>query len=106
VTAGTGAKAAPSLQEVFGREAGLKAGVIYSLAVRRSALRYDDRTLDWFIEKSTLAVPGTSMAFRGTAKPRHRKGMIGYLKQSTQSGQRHMRCSAERSEPPDAMTVR
>ncbi|MFT3904766.1 MAG: c-type cytochrome [Steroidobacteraceae bacterium] len=58
----------PSLYKIFGRKAASNAAFTYSDALRRSALVWDEITLDRFLASPVLSVPGSSMvtALRNT----------------------------------------
>ena len=77
---GTSDAAGPGLKGVFGRRAGAKDGFDYSPALKKSAIQWDDKTLDAFLANPQKAVPGTSMAFGGDEDAKERADLIAYLK--------------------------
>ncbi|MCK9685085.1 c-type cytochrome [Scleromatobacter humisilvae] len=77
---GTGDGAGPGLKGVFGRRAGSKDGFEFSAALRKSAIQWDDKTLDAFLANPQKAVPGTSMAFGGDEDAKERADLVAYLK--------------------------
>jgi cytochrome c len=77
---GTGDGVGPGLKGVVGRRAGSKAGFAYSPALAKSAVVWNDTSLDNFLADPAKAQPGTSMAFPGVADPKERADLIAYLK--------------------------
>jgi len=51
--------------------------------LRQSRILWTDATLDRFIQKPAAAVPGTTMAYQGMAKPEDRRALIAFLKQAS-----------------------
>ena len=72
--------AGPGLKGVFGRRAGAKDGFIYSPAMKKSAVVWDDKTLDAFLADPRAVVPGTSMANGGDEDAQERADLVAYLK--------------------------
>jgi cytochrome c len=72
--------AGPGLKGVFGRRAGAKDGFDYSPALKKSAIRWDEKTLDAFLANPAKAVPGTSMVYGGDDDAKERADLIAYLK--------------------------
>ena len=72
--------AGPGLKGVYGRRAGAKDGFEFSPALKKSAIQWDDKTLDAFLANPQKAVPGTSMAFGGDDDAKERADLIAYLK--------------------------
>ncbi|MGN6526586.1 MAG: c-type cytochrome [Burkholderiaceae bacterium] len=70
----------PGLKGVVGRKAGTQPDFAYSAAMSRSALTWDDKTLDAFLADPRTALPGTSMAFPGVEDAKDRADLIAYLK--------------------------
>jgi cytochrome c len=64
---------APKLDGVFGRKAG-------SRALVRSAVTWDDSSLDAFLKAPDQFIPGTRMPFEGIASDTERAVIIKYLK--------------------------
>jgi len=77
---GTADNAGPGLKGVFGRKAATKAGFDYSPALKKSAVTWDEKTLDAFLANPSKAVPGTSMAYGGDEDAKERADLIAYLK--------------------------
>jgi len=70
----------PGLKGVYGRRAGSKPGFIYSPAMAKSAVVWDDATLDSFLANPRKAQPGTTMGWPGEDDPKLRADLIAYLK--------------------------
>jgi cytochrome c len=70
----------PNLKGIVGREAAQVKGYIYSGAMRRSAVIWDEQTLNAFLSTPSLVVPRNKMSFRGMAAPEDRADLIAYLK--------------------------
>jgi len=70
----------PGLKGIVGRRAGSKAGFLYSPALAKSTLTWDDTSLDAFLASPQKAVPGTAMAWPGEDDPKARADLIAYLK--------------------------
>ena len=77
---GTGDGAGPGLKGVFGRRAGAKEGFIYSPAMKKSTVVWDDATLAAFLANPRAVVPGTSMAYGGDDDAKERADLVAYLK--------------------------
>ncbi len=69
---------------LFGRRAGSVPGFAYSDAMRRSAIVWDEKTLNLFLADPLQAVPGTSMGYAGVKDKAERADLIAYLKQACQ----------------------
>ena len=72
--------AGPGLKGVYGRRAGTKADFIYSPALAKSELVWNDVALDNFLANPLKAQPGTSMQYPGDDDPKERADLIAYLK--------------------------
>ena len=70
----------PSLAGVFGTKAGEVAGFDFSDAMKNSGLTWDAATLDKYLKKPMVVVPGTKMSFGGLKDADKRKAVIDYLK--------------------------
>jgi cytochrome c len=70
----------PGLKGIAGRRAGAKDGFIYSPAMKKSTVVWDDTALDNFLADPQKAQPGTTMAFPGITDPKERADLIAYLK--------------------------
>jgi|WetSurMetagenome_2_1015567.scaffolds.fasta_scaffold126547_2 cytochrome c len=71
--------AGPALSGVVGRKAGSSAGFMYSDAMKKSGIVWDDAHLTSFLGDPSKLVPGTSMYFNLTS-PQDRDDVIAYLK--------------------------
>lgn len=72
----------PMHRGVFGRKAGAVADFAYSSAVKKSAIVWDDATLDRWLANTQQVIPGTRMNFR-VAVPEDRADIIAYLKKES-----------------------
>ena len=72
--------AGPGLKGVFGRRAGSKDGFIYSPAMKKSTVVWDDSTLAAFLANPRDVVPGTTMAYAGDDDAKERADLVAYLK--------------------------
>ena len=72
---------------LFGRRAGSVRGFSYSEAMSRSAIIWDQETLDRFLEKPLVVVPGTTMVYAGISDKKERVDLIAYLWHSGRSSQ-------------------
>jgi len=70
----------PSLAGVFGTRAGDIAGYTFSDALKKSALTWDEATLDKWIEAPSRLVPGTKMIYPGQPDPAKRREIVEYIK--------------------------
>jgi len=64
---------------LIGRPAGTVEGFAYSMAMKRSGIVWNDRSLDRFLAAPTKAVPGTTMGYAGIADPAERRDLIAFL---------------------------
>jgi cytochrome c len=72
-------KEGPPLRGVYGRKAGSVTGFVYSDALKRLGIRWDEATLDRWLTNPDALAPDTDMEFRlGDAG--ERKTVIAYLK--------------------------
>ena len=69
----------PALAGVYRRKAGTDAGFMYSDALKKSGIVWDDAHLASFLADPSKLVPGTSMYFNVTS-PQDRDDVIAYLK--------------------------
>lgn len=81
-------KVGPSLHGVIDRRAGGLAGFRYSAALRDSGLKWDEATLERWIEKPTALVPGTTMIYVGMPIAADRRALIAYLAAATRASGR------------------
>ena len=70
----------PGLKGVLGRRAGSKEGFIYSPAMKKSTVTWDEATLAAFLADPRAVVPGTTMAYGGDDDAKERADLIAYLK--------------------------
>ena len=70
----------PGLKGIFGRRAGTKAGFLYSPALAKSTIVWDETSLDNFLANPQKAQPGTSMGWPGEDDPKARADLVAYLK--------------------------
>lgn len=68
---------------LFGRRAGSVPGFAYSPAMKRSAIVWDEKTLNRFLVKPLQMVPGSSMTYDGVPDAGERADLIAYLKQAS-----------------------
>jgi cytochrome c len=69
----------PNLHNVYGRSAGTLAEFKYSAALKNGGWKWDEATLDPWIEDPQAAHPGTFMNYR-QSNPEKRKLVVDYLK--------------------------
>jgi cytochrome c len=72
-------KEGPRLRGVYGRKAASAPGFAYSDALKRLEIRWDDASLDRWLNDPGAMAPGTDMAFRLT-DAEEKKAIIAYLK--------------------------
>ena len=72
---------------LFGRRAGSVKGFAYSDAMKRSAIVWNDKTLDRFLTNPLKAVPGTNMGYAGVENKKERTDLIAYLEAANESPQ-------------------
>ena len=72
----------PNLYGLFGRAAGSVPDYNYSAAMKKSGLRWDEKTLSEFLAAPAKKVPGTKMPI-GVADAAKRAALIDYLKSAT-----------------------
>lgn len=77
--AGQPNKVGPNLHGVINQPAAGVAGFVYTDALRRAGLRWDNATLNRWIERPSAVVPGTTMAFVGISNEPDRLALIAYL---------------------------
>jgi cytochrome c len=77
----------PSLADLWNRKAGSLASFPrYSSALMSSAVIWNDKTLDDWINDPQHLVPGNEMTFDGIKDARQRADLLAFLKQATQPG--------------------
>jgi cytochrome c len=72
-------KEGPRLRGVYGRKAASVPGFVYSDALKKTDIRWDDTSLDRWLSDPDAMVPDTDMAFR-LADGEERRAVIAYLK--------------------------
>jgi len=70
---------------LVGRRAGAIPDFPYSDAMKGSALVWDAKTLDRFLENPARTVPGTTMGYAGVKDQKERADLIAYLLQADDS---------------------
>ena len=48
--------------------------------MRNANIRWDEATLDRWLQRPQAVVPGTTMAFAGIANPADRRALIAYMR--------------------------
>lgn len=69
----------PHLNGVIGRKAGTVAGFNYSPAMKRSAVVWDEATLEKYIQNPQTEIPGNRMPFAGLQDAQKRTDIAAYL---------------------------
>jgi len=72
-------KQGPALQGVYGRTSGTAAGYAYSDALKKSAITWDDKSLDKWLTDPDPFIAGNNMDFL-VARPQERADLIAYLR--------------------------
>jgi cytochrome c len=72
-------KEGPRLRGVYGRKAASAPDFVYSDALKKMDMRWDDRSLDRWLSDPDAMAPDTDMAFR-LSNEEERKTIIAYLK--------------------------
>ena len=72
---------------LIGRRAGSVPGFMYSAAMKKSNIVWNDKTLDRFLAKPLKMVPGSAMTYDGIADANERADLIAYLRQANQSAE-------------------
>lgn len=73
----------PSLQGVYGRQAGTASDFSYSEGMKTKGaggLVWNEGAMDKFLTKPSAFIPGTKMYFPGLTKARDRDNVIAYVK--------------------------
>jgi cytochrome c len=70
---------------LFGRRAGSVKGFLYSDAMKKSKIVWDEKTLNDFLANPTRNVPGTTMGYAGVQDEAERANLIAYLRQANES---------------------
>ncbi len=72
-------KVGPNLFGVSGRKSGTAAGYMYSPAMMKANLTWNDATLKTYLQAPAKLVPGTKMGFPGFTDPKDETNLIAYL---------------------------
>lgn len=80
-TAETGgaSRIGPNLAGIMGSKAASKPGFAYSAALKKTGWTWNAKTLDAFLKKPAVAVPGTKMIYAGMPDDTARANVIAYL---------------------------
>jgi cytochrome c len=70
----------PQLNGLFGRRAGSTPDFVYSDAMKRSGIVWDERTLAAYLADPEKRVPGTKMRFWGIGDPNEIAALQAYLR--------------------------
>lgn len=70
----------PSLNGIFGRQAGSVEGYKYSKNMAALGVAWDDATMTEYLRAPRKYVKGTKMAFAGLRKPADIENLLAYLK--------------------------
>jgi cytochrome c len=73
----------PNLHGLFGAEAGVKPGYVFSDALIEAGIVWNDQTLDAWLENPQRMVSGNKMAFPGVRSAEDRAALIQYLRETT-----------------------
>ena len=73
----------PNLHGLFGHQAGSVAGFVYSPAMKKSGVMWNDDTLARFLRTPQTFMPGTRMGFPGIKDEADLTALLAYLKQAT-----------------------
>ncbi|HET6840975.1 MAG TPA: heme-binding domain-containing protein [Candidatus Angelobacter sp.] len=71
----------PKLAGIFGRTSGTAPGFIYSFALKKASVKWDEQSLDKWLANPDAVVPMNNMYFH-VAKASQRRDLIAYLKAS------------------------
>lgn len=71
----------PSLNGLFGRQAGSVAGFAYSPANKNSGITWDEATFAEYIKDPKAKIPGTKMIYAGLNDEQKIKDLIAFLHQ-------------------------
>lgn len=72
---------------LFGRRAGSVPGFVYSPAMKRSGIVWNEKSLDRFLSGPLKTVPGTTMTYDGVADAAERADLIAYLERAGRSAE-------------------
>lgn len=72
----------PSLNGIFGRQAGSVEGYKYSKNMKTLGVAWDDATLTEYLKAPRKYVKGTKMAFAGLRKPKDIEDLLAYMREN------------------------
>lgn len=72
----------PQLQGVYGRTSGTAKGFVYSTALKKAQIVWDEKSLEKWLTDPDAFIPGNDMDFL-VSKPQERRDLISYLKQAS-----------------------
>jgi cytochrome c len=72
-------KIGPNLFGVVGKMSGAAPGYMYSPAMMKAGLKWDDKNLNEYLAGPQKKVPGTKMGFPGFSDPSEQADVIAYL---------------------------
>jgi cytochrome c len=72
---------------LLGRPAGSVPSFEYSVAMKKSRITWDEKTLERFLANPLKAVPGTTMTYDGVPNLQDRLNLIAYLKRANRSAE-------------------
>jgi cytochrome c len=79
----------PTLNGVFGRQAGTVPGYNYSEANKNSGITWDETVFAEYIKDPRGKIPGTKMAFQGLKNEQEIKDLTAFLAQFGADGKKH-----------------
>ena len=72
---------------LLGRRAGSVPGFVYSPAMKRSGIVWNEKSLDRFLSGPLKMVPGTAMTYDGVTDAAERADLIAYLERAGRSAE-------------------
>ncbi len=75
-------KVGPNLAGTIGASAATRPGYAYSAALKQAGVRWDDATLDRWLQRPAQVVPGNKMIYAGMPRPDDRRALIAHLKKT------------------------
>ena len=79
-------RAGPTLYNLFGRKAGTLPGYVYSKALIKSGIVWNEKTISQLFDDGPQeVVPGTKMPLQRMTNEEERKALIAFLKKATRS---------------------
>jgi cytochrome c len=71
----------PQLRGIYGRASGSATGFVYSAALKKAQIVWDEKSLDKWLTDPDAFIPGNDMDFQ-VSKAQDRRDLISFLKQS------------------------